>query len=279
MANELTGKVAVITGGAKGIGGATAELFVEEGAKVVIADVDDESGKALATKLGPNARYMRTDVSQRREVQALVDFAIATFGDLDVMFNNAGISGAYHNRFLDDPLEDIDKVLAVNLAGVMYGSHIAATHMAKKRSGSIINTASIAGLSPSYALMAYRASKAGVINFSKSIAIDLGEYGIRVNALCPGHILTAMSGFSAPGLSPERAEEMEVAMKKTWMINQPLDRHGAAIDVAQAAVYFASDRSLQVTGQALAIDGGISAGDQINLHAHLMATRARFVEA
>ena len=276
MAGELEGKVAIITGGASGIGEATAELFVEEGAKVVIADVNDVSGEALAGKLGANARYRHADVSQRDQVQALVDHAIAEFGDLDIMFNNAGISGAYHNRFLDDPLDDLDKVLGVNLAGVMYGSQIAARHMARKRAGSIINTASIAGLSASYAIPAYRASKAAVINFTKCIAIDLGEYGIRANALCPGHILTAMSGFSAPGLSAEKAQEMEEAMMETWMINQPLARHGKSRDCAQAALYFASDRSLQVSGQALAVDGGISAGDPINLHAHLMATRARF---
>ena len=276
MADELEGKVAIITGGASGIGEATAELFVEEGAKVVIADVNDVSGEALAGKLGANARYRHADVSQRDQVQALVDHAIAEFGDLDIMFNNAGISGAYHNRFLDDPLDDLDKVLGVNLAGVMYGSQIAARHMARKRAGSIINTASIAGLSASYAIPAYRASKAAVINFTKCIAIDLGEYGIRANALCPGHILTAMSGFSAPGLSAEKAQEMEEAMMETWMINQPLARHGKSRDCAQAALYFASDRSLQVSGQALAVDGGISAGDPINLHAHLMATRARF---
>jgi NAD(P)-dependent dehydrogenase (short-subunit alcohol dehydrogenase family) len=277
MADELKGKVAIITGGARGIGGATAELFVEEGARVVIADVEVEAGEALARRLGANARFKRTDVSKRDEVQALVDHAIAEFGDLDVMFNNAGISGAYHNRFLDDPLDDIDKVLAVNLAGVMWGSQAAARHMAKQRKGSIINTASIAGIDASYAITAYRASKAGVINFTKSIAIDLGEYGIRVNALCPGHILTAMSGFSAPGLPPEKAQEMEAAMMETWMVNQPLARHGEGRDCAQAALYFASDRSLQVTGQALAVDGGITAGDPINLHALLMQTRARFV--
>ncbi len=275
--NELKGKVAIITGGASGIGEATAELFVEEGARIVIADVSDAQGQALAAKLGSNARYLHTDVSDRSQVQALVDYAISEFGDLDIMFNNAGISGAYHNRFLDDPLTDIDKVLAVNLAGVMYGSQFAARHMAKARKGSIINTASIAGIQASYAISAYRASKAGVINFTKAIAIDLGEYGIRANALCPGHILTAMSGFSAPGLSPEKAAEMEEAMMETWMINQPLARHGKGRDCAEAALWFASDRSLQTTGQALAVDGGISAGDPINLHALLMQTRARFV--
>jgi NAD(P)-dependent dehydrogenase (short-subunit alcohol dehydrogenase family) len=277
MADELKGKVAIITGGANGIGEATAELFVEEGARVVIADVADAKGEALAAKLGTNARYLHTDVSQRKQVQALVDYAIAEFGDLDVMFNNAGISGAYHNRFLDDPLDDIDKVLAVNLAGTMWGSQYAARHMAKQRKGSIISTASIAGIDASYAVTAYRASKAAVINFTKAIAIDLGEYGIRANALCPGHILTAMSGFTAPGLTPEKAAEMEAAMRETWMINQPLARDGVPRDVAQAALYFASDRSLQVSGQALSIDGAMTAGDPINLHSLLMQTRARFV--
>jgi NAD(P)-dependent dehydrogenase (short-subunit alcohol dehydrogenase family) len=276
MADELKGKVAIVTGGSSGIGEASAELFVEEGAKVVIADVADEKGEALARKLGSAARYLHTDVSDRAQVQALVDYAIAEFGDLDVMFNNAGISGAYHNRFLDDPLTDIDKVLGVNLAGVMWGSQFAAKHMAKRRKGSIINTASIAGIDASYAITAYRASKAGVINFTKAIAIDLGEFGIRANALCPGHILTAMSGFTAPGLSPEKAAEMEAAMRETWMINQPLARDGTPRDVAQAAVYFGSDRSLQVSGQALAIDGAMTAGDPINLHSLLMQTRARF---
>jgi NAD(P)-dependent dehydrogenase (short-subunit alcohol dehydrogenase family) len=277
MANEVAGKVAIVTGGAKGIGAATAEVFVEEGAKVVIADVDVENGEALADRLGATARFLRTDVSEKAQVQALVDYALAEFGDLDIMFNNAGVTGVFHNRFLDDELDDFETVMNTNLASVMHGCRIAARHMVGKRKGSIINNASIAALDPGYALFTYRASKAGIINLTKSLAIDIGEYGVRVNAIAPGHIPTGLNHFATPGMSPRKLAALQAAMEPHWFVNQPLKRQGAPRDVGNTVLFLASDRAAQVTGQVIAVDGGVTAGDPINLNAILTEAHAKFM--
>src|SRR5262250_615144 len=158
MGQELSGKVAIVTGGASGIGRATVELFVEEGAKVVIADVDAARGEEVAAKLGAAAAFKRTDVANADEIQELVDFAVSRFGGLHVMFNNAGISGSMSRRFLDDELNDFERVMAVKLFGVMVGSQRAARHMVRHGGGSIINTSSIAGINAGGGVMTYRAS-------------------------------------------------------------------------------------------------------------------------
>lgn len=279
MAQELGGKVAVITGGANGIGRATAELFVAEGAKVVIADVNEEQGQVLAADLGPAAQFVRTDVSRREDVEQLVNFAVSHFGGLHIMFNNAGISGATHSRFLDDDLHDFEKVMGVNLFGVMAGSRLAGRHMAAHGGGVILNSASIAGVLAGHALMTYRATKAAVIQFSKSIAIDLAEYGIRVNCLLPGHIRTGLNAFTTPDMTPEQVERVREALAPVWDSNQPLKRHGRPADVAQVALFLASDRAAQVTGIAMPIDGGITAGDPVNHLQEIMDTRAKALES
>ena len=278
MTQELAGKVAIVTGGASGIGRGTVEMFVAEGAKVVVADVNPE-GEALADGLGPTAVFQRTDVSRAEEIQALVDFAVERFGGLHVMVNNAGIGGAPFEHFLDDTLEDFDRVIGINLRGVMLGTQRAARHMARHGGGSIINLASIAGLLAGYGVMSYRASKAGVIQFTKSVAIDLAEHGVRVNCLCPGHIRTPMNAFSAPGVSAETAERLAAAMAPVWDASKPLKRQGRPEDVAQAAVFLASDRAAQITGVIMPVDGGIVAGDPVNHLAGLMAARARVLES
>jgi len=249
MSEELAGRIAIVTGGASGIGRATAELFVEEGARVVVADVDVERGEEVAARLGEAAAFKATDVADVDAVQALVDFAVARFGGLHVMFNNAGISGGVHGPFLDDDLSDFERVIAVNLFGVMVGSQRAARHMAKHGGGSIINTTSIAALRPGGGVMSYRVSKAGVVLFSKSIAIDLGRHGIRVNCIAPGLIPTGMTNY-----------DMEPVIRQM----QPLQRKGTPVDVANAALYLASDRSAQVTGMVLPVDGGTSVGSPTN---------------
>ena len=278
MGQELAGKVAIVTGGAGGIGRATVELFVREGAKVVIADVDVALGEQLAASLGGQALFRRTDVAIAEEVQALVDCAVESFGGLDIMFNNAGISCAMFDRFLDDELADFHRVMGVNLLGVMLGSQRAGRYMARHGGGSIINNASIAAHNAGFALMSYRASKAGVVHFSKSIAIDLAEYGIRVNCLLPGHIVTELNSFAEPGSSPEVAQRLQQALDPVWLSNQPLKRRGRPQDVAEAALYLASDRSAQVTGIVLPVDGGITAGDPVNHLNEIMKTRARVLE-
>jgi len=169
------------------------------------------------------------------------------------MFNNAGVAGSSHNRFLDDPLDDFERIVRINLAGVMYGSQIAAREMVKAGKGSIINTSSVAGIAASYGLLTYRAVKAGVINFTKSLAIDLGEYQIRVNSIAPGHIATGMNPFQDNTLSPELQVELARLIEKTMQINQPLKRRGSPRDVAQTAVFRGRDRARHVsTGRSTA---------------------------
>lgn len=275
MGASLKGKVAVITGAGSGIGRATAQLFVAEGASVVAADINEDTGRELADRLGANARFRRTDVAEREQTQALVDFAVAEFGGLDIMFNNAGISGAQHPRFLDDDLSDFHRVMDINLFGAMTGAHAAGKYMSQHGGGIIINNASIAGVLPGQALMSYRASKAALIHFSKCIAIDLAEYGIRVNCLAPGHIRTPLTAFTLPGMTQEQMVRIREALAPVWDSNQPLKRHGSPDDVAQTVLFLATDRSAQITGVVLPIDGGITAGDPVNHLRELFEARER----
>jgi NAD(P)-dependent dehydrogenase (short-subunit alcohol dehydrogenase family) len=248
MSGELAGKVAVVTGGARGIGRATAELFVEEGARVVIADIDEEAGRAVVGALGDAAAFARTDVTDAEQVQAAVDDAVARFGGLNVMFNNAG-TGSSMTRFLHDDLSDFARVMNVNLFGVMVGTQRAARHMRENGGGSIINNSSIAGISAGAGVITYRAAKAAAIHFSRSAAVDLAQYGIRVNCIAPAHILTEMTRY-----------DMDAVIRLT----QPLQRQGRPEDVAQAVLYLAGDKSAQVTGTVLPIDGGTTAGPPAN---------------
>ena len=275
MGMDLGGKVAIVTGGASGIGRATAELFVEAGARVVVADVNAENGEELVAELGDLARFKRTDVSSAREVQALVDFATEQFDGLDIMFNNAGISGAQHPRFLDDDFEDFHKVVDINLYSVIMGSRFAGKYMSEHGGGVIINNASIAGIMPGQALVTYRATKAAVIHFSKCIAIDLAEYGIRVNCLAPGHIRTPLTAFSMPGMDDAQVARLREALAPVWDSNQPLKRHGNPGDVANSALFLCSDRAAQITGVVLPIDGGITAGDPVNHLQEIFDARAQ----
>lgn len=278
VGQDLAGKVAIVTGGASGIGRATVELFAAEGAKVVIADVDAARGEELAAGLGENAVFRKTDVSKREEVQALVDLAVSRFGGLHIMFNNAGIGGKMYANFLDDPLEDYERVLGVNLMGVVYGAQFAARHMAKHGGGAIINTASIAGLLPGYTLMQYRSSKSAVIGFSKAIAIDLAAHNIRVNVLAPGSIKTPMTDFGEPGMTADDVARIRAETDKVFMSYQPLKRQGRPEDAAQAVLFLASDRAAQVTGVVMPVDGGITAGDPVNHAADILAARTRVIE-
>jgi NAD(P)-dependent dehydrogenase (short-subunit alcohol dehydrogenase family) len=244
MGQELAGKVAIVTGGASGIGAATAQLFAEEGAQVVVADVDVERGESLAAGLGAAVAFKQTDVADTDQVQELVDFAVARFGGLDVMVNNAGISSSFR-RFLRNDLSDFERVMAVNLFGVMVGSQRAARHMSEHGGGSIINTSSIGGLTGGGPPVVYRTSKAAIIQFSRSIATDLAEYGIRVNCIAPGHIETGITNYD---LGP------------VIRVHQPLQRRGTARDVANAALFLAGERSAQITGIVVPVDGGTVAG-------------------
>jgi len=258
---ELTGKVAVITGGANGIGAATAELFVDEGAKVVIADIDAERGTELAGRLGGAARFKAIDVSVAEQVQSLVDFAISEFGGLNVMFNNAGISETVR-PFMEDELVNFERILKVDLLGVLLGTRIAAKYMAAVGGGSIINTSSLAGIRPGIGHTSYRAAKASIVHFTQSAAIELGRSLVRVNCICPGNIVTGIGTYAppGPGIPEEALERMRNRILEARMKVQPLKRQGTPTDVAQAAVFFGSDRSQYVTGVILAVDGGQAAG-------------------
>jgi NAD(P)-dependent dehydrogenase (short-subunit alcohol dehydrogenase family) len=276
MSNELSGKVAIITGGANGIGRGTAELFVEEGAKVVIADIDEDRGRSLSATLGLATRFKHADVAKREHVQALVDFAVAEFGNLHIMFNNAGVSDASHGPLLDDDFIHFERVMRINVLGVMLGTQIAARYMARRGGGSIINTASIAGVSAGHGLSSYRAAKAGVIQFTKSAAIELGALLVRVNCICPGNIPTDMGTFAsaAPGMTPSDGDRIQKAVRAVRMKHQPLQRQGQSRDIGQAAVFLGGDRSLQITGQILSVDGGATAGNVRSQIAEIMEARS-----
>lgn len=263
MGQELAGKVAIVTGGASGLGRATVELFVEEGARVVIADIDAARGEDLAATLGAAVAFKRTDVADADQVQELVDFAVSRFGGLHVMFNNAGI-GSSRERFLDDDLTDFERVMRVNLFGVMVGSQRAARHMAKNGGGSIISNSSIGGIQAGGGVMTYRASKAAIIHVSRSIAIDLAEYGIRVNCIAPGLIATPMTSYD---------------LTRVRRAQQPLRREGLPGDVANAVLFLASDRSAQITGIVMPVDGGVTTGGPMKNFKEIMAGRSGVAEA
>lgn len=263
MGNELTGKVAIVTGGASGIGRGIAERFLAEDARVVIADVDRERGEDLAAALGAAAVFRGADVSDPAQVGALVDATVETFGGVDIMVNNAGVSGTMHRRFLDDDLADFHKVMAVNVLGVMAGTRDAARHMARHGGGSVINLTSIGGIQAGGGVMTYRASKAAVIQFTKSAAIELAYYEIRVNAIAPGNIPTPILASSASGMDHEALARYEAGIRETMRADRPLQREGTPDDIAEAALYFAGDRSRYVTGTVLPVDGGTVAGKAI----------------
>lgn len=241
---ELAGKVAIVTGGAGGIGRATAELLVAEGAKVVIGDLDVDAGSELADRLGEAASFLPTDVSDIDQVQALVDAAVSRFGGLDVMFNNAGIGTAL-TRFLHDDLSDFGRVMGVNLFGVLAGTQRAARYMKDHGGGVIINNASIAALNPGVGMISYRSSKAAIAHATKCLALDLAPYGIRVNCITPAHIRTGITNYD---------------MGPVLKYMQPLEREATPEDVANTVVFLASDRAAQITGVVLPIDGGTTAG-------------------
>jgi NAD(P)-dependent dehydrogenase (short-subunit alcohol dehydrogenase family) len=248
MGEELAGKVAVVTGGANGLGRAMVERFAAAGAAVVIADVNEERGGALAAELGDGAAFRATDVADADQLQAAVDTAVDRFGGLHVMVNNAGI-GSSRRRFLDDDFRDFERVTRVNLYGVMVGSQRAARHMAAHGGGSIVNITSIGGINAGAGVMTYRATKAAVIHLTRSIAIDLAEHAVRVNCIAPAHIPTEINAH--------------YDQSQIIRLMQPLPRPGSPRDVAEAALFLASDAAAQITGIVLPVDGGTTAGPPV----------------
>ncbi|MCP3856304.1 MAG: glucose 1-dehydrogenase [Actinomycetia bacterium] len=252
MSGRLDGQVGVITGGASGMGKATVLRFLGEGASVVVGDLNAEAGQALVDEVGSDQlRFMRTDVSVEEDVASLVSMASEAFGRLDVMFNNAGIGGAF-GPITEIELADWERTFAILVSSVFLGTKYAArTMIDQNEGGSIINTASIAGLSAGAGPQAYSAAKAAVVNLSQTTAVELAPHQIRVNTICPGVIYTPlMHGGDERDI--ESADE-------TINEAQPWPRRGEGADIAGAALFLASDDSEFFTGQAMTVDGGLTA--------------------
>ncbi len=274
---KLDGKVAVVTGAASGIGEATARLFHAEGALVVLSDIQDERGAAIAAELGERAAYCRADVTQEADIAALVDFAVARFGTLDVMYNNAGAQGV-SAPIAKTPAEGFDATVALLLRSVFLGMKHAARVMLPRRTGNIISTASIAGLRTGNAPHIYSACKAAVIHLTRSVAMELGEQGIRVNCVCPGFIATGIFG-SAFGLPPDAARALAPLMAPMQVHAQPLRHAGQPVDVAQAVLWLASDDARFVNGHALVVDGGLIAGRSWTEYQNMRESLTRGIQA
>jgi NAD(P)-dependent dehydrogenase (short-subunit alcohol dehydrogenase family) len=270
MSNELANKVAIVTGGARGIGAATARQFLAEGARVVIADIDREAGEALAAELGDNCAFRYTDVASRDDLADTVNHTVDNFGGLHIMFNNAGVSGRMVPSLLDEDFTDFDRIIKVDLLGVMLGTQIAARHMKDHGGGSIINTTSIGGLHAGRTVLTYRAAKAGVVHFTKCAAIDLAEHGIRVNCIAPGGIPTPLLSVAATE-SADEDDPVALAIRAVMSQDRPLNLTGAAEDIANAAAFLAGERSRYITGVVLPVDGGMTAGNPRNALPSILA--------
>jgi NAD(P)-dependent dehydrogenase (short-subunit alcohol dehydrogenase family) len=264
---RLSGKVALITGSAQGIGKGCAKLFAREGAKVVVADIDDEKGRQTVDEIradGDEATFVHADVEREADIQNMVAFGVRHYGKLDVLMNNAYWSKNGTVVELDCP--DWDKGVDVMVRAIYLGSKYAIPHLIQAGGGSIINTASVHGYLAASRSAVYEASKAAVINLSRQIAVDFGPQGIRCNAICPGWIITERG--------EERLKAHPEAYEKGIQV-YPVRRGGRPIDIAYGALYLASDESTFVTGTALVIDGGLTCWLQDSLAHHLEAAFGR----
>ena len=251
---RLENKVAVITGSASGMGRATAIRFSQEGASVVVADLNESGGESVVRECkenGGNAIFQKADVSSEEQVKAMIDRAVKEFGRLDITYNNAGIGGAI-GPIENISVEDWDKTFAVLTRGVFLGIKHSIPIMCKQGGGSIISTASMAGLQGWNGIHAYSGAKAAVVNITRSAAIQLGRDRIRVNCICPGGIVTPMTYRGIPG-----GEEAAI---KSMARLQPIPRAGRPEDIANMALFLASDESEWITGTAMVVDGGMIAG-------------------
>ncbi len=251
---RLEKKVAVITGGASGIGAATVKRFCAEGAAVVIADLNEAGGRELVDAVaaaGGRATFQRTDVTAEADVRGAIERAVSTYGRLDAVFNNAGLGGAI-GPLEETSVEDWDRTQAVLLRGVFLGIKHAIPHLKAGGGGSIISTASVAGLRGGAGPHAYSAAKAGVINLTRTAALELGPHHIRVNCICPGGINTPLLTSRFPGGAEALAPLMAIL--------QPVPRPGYPEDIAAMALFLASDESSFVSGAAMVVDGGFTAG-------------------
>ncbi|GEL08132.1 SDR family NAD(P)-dependent oxidoreductase [Salisediminibacterium halotolerans] len=242
---RLSGKVAVVTGGASGIGEAAVRRFVSEGAKVVIADINDHKGAELVAEIGDSVVYQHVDVTDETEVEAMVAKAETTYGKLDILFNNAGIGSL--NATDELSLEDWRKIMAINMDGVFLCAKHAIKAMKRAGGGSIINTASILGHVGQAQTGPYSASKGGVANFTRALAVEYAQEKIRVNAVCPGYTRTPL------------LEQLDDDMLQYLISLHPVNRLGEAEEIANAVLFLASDEASFITGENLLVDGGYTA--------------------
>lgn len=269
----LAGRGALVTGAASGIGAAVATRLVAEGASVLLCDVDEERGTALAAELGTAARFRRVDVTDEDDVAGAVAEAVERHGRLDCMVNNAGAVGRW--RFVDDvPAAEWDAAFALLCRSVLFGIKHAVAPMRAAGGGSIIATGSVAGLRTGYGPHAYGAAKAAVVQLVRSAAVELAADRIRVNTLVPGGVATRIVGHGA-GLTGDALDRSVDLVRADLRSLQPMPRAGEPDDLAAAAVFLASDASGFVTGQELVVDGGASVGREWPADAVRMAERAR----
>ena len=245
---RLSGKVAIVTGGARGMGAATSRLFAAEGAKVAITDVLEEDGKALAAELGDAARFYRHDVTSESEWAAVVQQVEADLGPVDVLVNNAGI--LMFKSLLATTLEDYERVLKVNLVGEFLGIKAVAPGMIARGKGSIVNISSVDGMKGANGLVAYASSKWGVRGLTKVAALELGHRGVRVNSVHPGGVDTAMTNH-------DNTARDQVNERFT---NIPLQRVSGPEEVAAASLFLASDDASYLAGAEIVVDGGMTSG-------------------
>jgi len=256
---RLDGKVAVITGATSGIGLRTAEVFVAEGAKIVIAGRRVPEGEALASQLGAVCIFRQTDVTVEDQMQALIALAVEKFGRIDCLFNNAG-GPAQTGGIEGLEVERFDAAMATLVRSVMLGMKHAAPYMKQQGSGSIINNGSIAGRLAGYSSsLVYGAAKAAVIHLTKCVAMELGESNVRVNSISPGAIATGIFG-KALGLSTDAAEQTPAMLRDVYKTAQPIPRAGLPDDIAHAAVFLASEESSFVNGHDFVVDGAVTGG-------------------
>jgi NAD(P)-dependent dehydrogenase (short-subunit alcohol dehydrogenase family) len=252
MAGRIQGKVAVVTGGCSGIGLATVQRFVEEGARVVIGDIDEQRGHELVGQLGGAdvATFVVVDVTDKEQVDALFQTAKDTYGSVDIAFNNAGISPPEDDSILDTDLDAWRRVQEVNLTSVYLCCKAALPHMLEQGSGSIINTASfVAVMGAATSQISYSASKGGVLSMSRELGVQFARQGVRVNALCPGPVNT-------PLLQELFSKDPERAARR--LVHVPMGRFAEPGEMANAVLFLASDESSFVTANTFLVDGGIS---------------------
>jgi NAD(P)-dependent dehydrogenase (short-subunit alcohol dehydrogenase family) len=253
--DQLDGKVAIVTGATSGIGERIAEMFVAEGARVVAAGRRETEGRTLQAKCGSAMSFVRTDVTDEASVKAMIDHAVTRFGRLDCLVNNAG-SGSPMVSITEVATEHFSSVFDTNVRGAMFGMKHAAPIMIAQGSGSIITIASAAGLRGGLSGHIYSASKAAVIHLSLNVASEISSRGVRVNTISPGGIVTGIFAKAA-GLDGARADRALGVISNLFATVQPIQRAGVTDDIANAAVFLASDAASFITGQNLAVDGGL----------------------